>query len=388
MGHQSLKYLTADSGLNGGNNITSTVGNFNSFKDNRYVGVGISLQQYGALSLSTSQSSNWNQVVSTQQTRLSYGVTLRQVGLSVNYDRAVSVFTPEGLNTVSLAVNVPLSLAQNNGGLRAAYSKTDHSAATESLSYYGSGGPNNNLNYALSTSQQASSNFSSASVNVLHPWGYLGSSLSASNNASNQLGLSAGGGVVIHRGGVMLSPTLGNTFGILEVPHGEGIEVLGGFGARVNKNGYGVIQNLTPYYLNDIELNLNNASMNVEIDNTIQKVAPVEGSIVRLKFSSNAGKPVLIQLTRIAGEKVPIGASVFDEADQTVGSVGQGSRALLRLTKDKGRLKVIWGDLPAQRCEFDYQLDAKTPANANGFINLKVQCDKNGPAVAVSLATP
>lgn len=384
-GAQSMHYLTADAGLNYGNVASNAIGNFSSFKENRHLGLALGLDRYGYLSLSTSQSNSWNTSTTSQQTRLSYGVTVKQVGINLNFDHIANTGSLIASDTASISLNIPLSLAQSNGNVRAAYTKTEHQAATESVSYYSSVGENNRLNYSLSHSQQASAYSSSASLNYLHPWGYLGGSYTNGSDFQ-QTGLNAGGGLVLHSGGLILSPQLGETFGILEIPNGEGIEIIGGQNARVNQSGFGVIQYLTPYALNDIELNLNNAPLNIEIDNTVQKVAPVEGSIVRLKFNSTMGRPVLIHITRSEGESVPIGGSLLDEAEQVVGTIGQGSRALMRLKKDRGRLKVIWGDLPAQRCEFEYVLNAQTPTNANGFINLKVKCTKNGTALAVALA--
>jgi outer membrane usher protein len=66
---------------------------------------------------------------------------------------------------------------------------------------------------------------------------------------------------------------------------------------------------------------------------------------------------------------------VSDAAGNEVGTVGQGSRALVRVQKPKDRLKVVWGDKPEETCWLDYALDEKQTANASGFTNLKLRCD-------------
>ena len=58
-----------------------------------------------------------------------------------------------------------------------------------------------------------------------------------------------------------------------------------------------------------------------------------------------------------------------------VGTVGQGSRALVRAQTHKDRLKVVWGDKPDETCKLDNALDEKQTANASGFINLKLTCE-------------
>jgi outer membrane usher protein len=88
-------------------------------------------------------------------------------------------------------------------------------------------------------------------------------------------------------------------------------------------------------------------------------VAPVEGSIVRLKFNSTSGRPLLITLQASNGKPIPIGASVNDDQGLEMGTVGQGSRALVRVKKPKDRLTVVWGDKPEQSCFIEYALDEK-----------------------------
>jgi outer membrane usher protein len=185
--------------------------------------------------------------------------------------------------------------------------------------------------------------------------------------------LSASGGLVLHSGGVLLAPYLSETFGIVEVPKGEGLGVVGST-TRINSQGFGVVSNLSPYYMNEVQISLEEASTELEIETPTQRVAPVEGSIVRLKFNSTSGRPLLIVLQPSSGKRVPIGASVSDTQGLELGTVGQSSRALVRVKKPKDRLKVVWGDKPNETCFVDYDVDEKSKANANGFTNLKLPC--------------
>jgi len=169
------------------------------------------------------------------------------------------------------------------------------------------------------------------------------------------------------------------TFAIVEVPKGEGAGVLGST-ARINSSGFGVVPYLSPYYLNDVQISLEGAPTELEVDNANQKVAPVEGSIVRLKFNATSGRPLLIVLQASSGVRIPIGATVTDSLGNEVGTVGQGSRALVRVQTNKDRLKVVWGDKPEETCLVNYALDEKQKANASGFTNLKLKCEVAGVA--------
>ena len=94
--------------------------------------------------------------------------------------------------------------------------------------------------------------------------------MSQSNpGGSEQTSLSASGGLVVHSGGIILAPNLGTTFAIVEVPNGQGAGVLGS-AARVNSSGYGVVPNLSAYYMNDVQISLEGAPNELEVDNPNQ----------------------------------------------------------------------------------------------------------------------
>ena len=42
-----------------------------------------------------------------------------------------------------------------------------------------------------------------------------------------------------------------------------------------------------------------------------------------------------------------------------IGSVGQGSRIVMRVRKDEGRVSVRWGSKADQRCRIDYALSER-----------------------------
>jgi outer membrane usher protein len=174
----------------------------------------------------------------------------------------------------------------------------------------------------------------------------------------------------------------------VEVPKGEGAGVLGSQ-ARINRSGFAVVPNLSPYYLNDVQVTLEGASSEVEIDNASQKIAPVEGSIVRIKFNATTGKPLLLHLSTHQGVRIPIGGTVTDTAGHEVGTVGQGSRALIRVQKNADTLKVQWGDKPDQMCTTHYHIDTQSDTNVAGFTVLKLSCEFTMPVLnAQAQASP
>lgn len=368
VGMQSLKYTTPSAALNSGSNALFVN---DSFKNNAFVGMGLSMDQWGGISLGASQQRSW-QGVGSQQVRLGYSVGIRQISLGINLDHTTYTDKRAALDSVSVYASVPLNVGSTSVSVRASYNQHASADPTQSLSYSGYN-QENQLSYSLTQSQAGSYDASSASLNMPHRYGNLGASFSSSSAGSQQTGVSASGGLVVHSGGLILAPTLSDTFAIVEVPKGEGAGVLGS-PARINSSGFGVVPYLSPYYLNDVQISLEGAPTELEVDNASQKVAPVEGSIVRIQFNANSGRPLLIVLQPSTGARVPIGATVSDAAGNEVGTVGQGSRALVRVQKTTDRLKVVWGDKPDESCWVAYALNDKAVANATGFTNLKLTC--------------
>ena len=382
LGMQSQKYTTPSAALNIGNNALFAN---DSFKNNAFLGLGFSMGSWGGVSLGASQQRSWLGVGS-QQVRWGYSIGISRVNLGVNVDHTTYTDNRAALDSVSVFASIPLSFGPSLGSLRGSYNQYGNLEPNKSLSYSGYS-QENQLSYSLTQSQSGYADSSSASLNVPHRYGNLSASLSSSSGGSQQTGLSASGGLVVHSGGLILAPSLGDTFAIVEVPKGEGAGVLGST-ARVNSGGFGVVPYLSPYYLNDVQISLEGAPTELEVDNASQKVAPVEGSIVRLKFNATSGRPLLIVLQPSNGARVPIGSTVSDAAGNDVGTVGQGSRALVRVQKNKDRLKVVWGDKPDETCWLDYALDEKQTANASGFTNLKLRCEVAGGKEATAQTVP
>ena len=229
------------------------------------------------------------------------------------------------------------------------------------------------VNYNLNHSNNGATSQTGASVSLQHPWGFLGGSLST-GAGRQQTGLSAGGSIVGHSGGLVLAPSVGETFAIVEVPKGEGTS-LQGSRSSINRSGFGVVPHLSPYAMNDVQISLEGASNQLEVDNPSQRVAPVSGSIVRLKFNSSTGWPLLVTFERANKARVPIGASISDSTGRGLGIVGQGNRGIIRVQKPQDRLRIVWGDQAGEQCFADYLLAGPQQTNASGLTPLKLICE-------------
>ena len=369
LSYQTEKFVSPNTGL--GQLSSTSAGAAASFESSSYLGLSLNMGSYGGLYANARRQTNWNQSAAPEQYSLGYNLFRNSMFFSANLDRSSGGFAGASVDTVRLSISVPLDIGSNKGWLAASASQQGNYGVAQSINYNGNS-EDNSLSYGLSHSGQDGQSSSGGSVGYQHPYGFAGLSLSTGNNFS-QTGLGLSGSLVAHRGGLTLAPPVGDTFAIVEVPNGEGARV-NGSNAQVGASGYGVVSYLSPYSFNDVALNLENAPMDLEVDTASQRVAPLDGSIVLLRFKANRGRPLLLQLTLDKGGRLPLGASVLDAQDQEVGQVGQASKAVVRVKGDAGRLTVVWGDKPEQRCTLDYQLSAKNVANASGMTPLALTC--------------
>jgi outer membrane usher protein len=84
--NQSRTYTTPSTGLTGG---AATLFANDSFKSNRFIGLGVSLNRWGGVNVSASQQRTWQNAI-TQQLRLGYANNLGLINFSVNLDHATS----------------------------------------------------------------------------------------------------------------------------------------------------------------------------------------------------------------------------------------------------------------------------------------------------------
>jgi outer membrane usher protein len=371
---QSLGYVAPITALSG-----SGADPYNPLNPKSTLGLSIvlSMGQRGVLNLGVTEQNTWTDNTQTHQYRLSYSVNLQRLSLSFNVDKLTYIDGRAPVDSFGVSAAVPLGVGAFNNNVRLSHNQTGTNQPSQILSVSGYGAESG-VNYSLSQSQSGDISSTSASVGTQHRYGSLSASVSQSNpGGSEQTSLSASGGLVVHSGGIILAPNLGTTFAIVEVPNGQGAGVLGS-AARVNSSGYGVVPNLSAYYMNDVQISLEGAPNELEVDNPNQKVAPVEGSIVRLTYKATTGRPIFITLQTSTGVRLPIGSTVTDSQGNEVGTVGQGSRAMVRMQTMKDQLKVVWGDKPGETCLVNFALDATTKANANGFTQLKLRCEVVG----------
>lgn len=312
---------------------------------------------WGSLYLSASMESYWNGDKGyNKQYQLGYSTTVGRVNYGISVARSTSA---DGQDQTTWYLSFSLPLWENRQSrapyLNMRYNQDSEGGKGEQATLSGSPGDNNKYSYNLTA---AHDNHAGSSGSVSGGW--QGSVAMANagyskgrNYSSASVGLS--GAMVAHSGGITLTPYNSDTYALIEAQGAEGAKISGYGGAEIDSAGYALYPSLSPYQMNHIAIDPAGSPLDVEFESTAENVAPRAGAVVKVKFKTRSGTPVLIA-SSYAGEPVPFGAEVFNENNEYVGAVTQGGIIYARVAQTKGKLLVKWGEDPAARCQVSYML--------------------------------
>ncbi|OMG72839.1 fimbria/pilus outer membrane usher protein [Burkholderia ubonensis] len=330
----------------------------------------------GQLSVTASASTYWNRPGSDVNYSVGYNNAFRNISYSLSATRQRSA--DGGMSTLYY-VGVTIPLGRTRPVMMSTNFTHDSLGRTRVQSgLSGSLGTDNNLSYGVNIDHASGSGSSSTEggANMTYRARFAEMNASVGVNANYQQGsVGVRGAVVAHPGGVTLSQPLSETFGIVEAPGAAGARVSNVSGVRVDGRGYAIVPYLTPYNLNTVEIDPKGLSMDVELKETSQQVAPRAGAVPLLRFATEIGRSALIRARRADGKPLPFGAAVYNLTGKQLGTVGQASRIFARGLEDHGSLTVKWGDDGVSNCQIAYDLPvAKTERRAAGFQTIAGTC--------------
>lgn len=311
---------------------------------------------WGNFYASASLEKYWNDEENyDKQYQVGYSNNYKRISYSLNISRTR---TDDGKNQTNWFLNFTLPLWESRETrspyLSLRYNQDDNGGKGEQALISGGFGENNKYNYNISASHDNSSG-SSGSFGA--SWQGRAASVNGSYSTgrdyhSTSLGMN--GTLIAHKGGITLTPFNSDTYALIEAKGASGATVAGYAGAVVDQNGYALFPSLTPYKMNKIAIDPAGSPLNVEFENTSLDVAPRAGAVVKVKFKTRKGIPILIT-SSFGGGVIPFGADVFDEKNNYIGAVAQGGMIYARVSEEKGTLQVKWGDDLNSRCYVSYQ---------------------------------
>mgnify|MGYP003608437168 CR=1 FL=1 len=133
---------------------------------------------------------------------------------------------------------------------------------------------------------------------------------------------------------------------------------------------------LNAYEINEIDIDPKGISRDIELLSTSQRVAPLEGAVVVLKYWSQKGYPLLINTTSPGGKPLPFGAEVIDSEGNSIGFLGQSGKVYVRTQKENDSLTVRWGSQQQQQCRLDYHITSAQlqMSKKTGMVNTSGTC--------------
>lgn len=329
---------------------------------------------WGQLYINGSLQDYWNGRGRDKQYQLGYSNSYRSITYGLSVARSQSGFG-QAQNSFLLNISLPLGRRDNAGTpqLRLGLAHDSNGAANQQATISGNLGAANQFSYGLSA-MNANRNGASGSANGQYrsQSALISGAYSAGKGyRSASAGLS--GTVVGHAGGISLSSYGSETFALVEAKGAEGAGVSSYPGVAVDAHGYALVPYLSPYQLNEISLDPKGAASDVELEETTRKVAPNSGALVKVKYATRKGTPILIE-TASAGAPAPFGAEVLDSGGSVIGAVGQGGVVYARVGQDKGQLRVRWGNDGDTQCSLSYRLMPQKKGAQPALQRFQVPC--------------
>nr|WP_243441098.1 fimbria/pilus outer membrane usher protein [Providencia alcalifaciens] len=282
-------------------------------------------------------SSYWNRSGVEKQYQLNYTNQYDRVSYGVSFMRVYSDNTQRSQDDrVSLNVNFPLYFGDNHyTTITSNTTFNNDKFGSSQVGANGSFDADNNWTYGLNTSVEngGSSNFA---LNT----GYQTPVVTTNANYSQgqgyrQYGASANGSMIVHSGGVTLSPNTSSTIALIEAKGAEGASVMGSHNTKIDSRGYAVAPYVRPYRINNIDLDPKGSPEDIVFSSTTAQVVPYEGSVVKVVFDTKIEKNEVYNVIRAGNKTLPFGANVVDSKGDYIGIVGQGGTVFISNNESK-----------------------------------------------------
>ncbi|MCJ9711445.1 fimbria/pilus outer membrane usher protein, partial [Bordetella hinzii] len=208
-------------------------------------------------------------------------------------------------------------------------------------------------------------------ANYLGRYGQIAGALNRQQHGT-QVAVNGSGGIVAHGGGVTLGQLLPDSIGLIDAREAGGAQISNMSNASLNSKGYGLVP-LSPYSLNEVQLSPESLSLDVELQSTVEEAIPRAGAVVPLVFKTRRERSALLVIDESYRARLPFGSPITDGAGNTLGTAGQGGRALLRGLPEDGQLEARLND--GAVCRMPYNLNDKSGTGEGGLPVIAMQCE-------------
>lgn len=317
----------------------------------------------GSIYVTGSAIDYWNRNGTDVQFQAGYNNTFHRISYTLSATRTRDAFSRIS-NQVFASFTLPLGDGMHAPNFGGNFTHDSSGHMLDQATINGTLGVDNQFSYGATASHDngeggggSGGNAGTIYAGYRSPFAQFNGSV-GSGNGYSQASLGISGAVVAHPGGITFGQPMGDTVAIVDAKDAAGARVVNAAGVRVDRFGYALVPYMTPFGLNTIQIDPKGLPLDVQLDATSAQVAPHAGAVVMVKFKTMEGRTIVLRIRQSNGQPIPFGADIVDQANNPVGVVGQGGRALVRGAKDSGRLDVQWKleDDSAVSCGFSYHL--------------------------------
>ncbi|MEK7892470.1 fimbria/pilus outer membrane usher protein [Burkholderia contaminans] len=316
--------------------------------------LGGAAREYGSVYLNVTHQTFWGRPGVSRSVSVGYGGNWKQLSYNLNLSQTRDTrFSGANNSQVMLTMSMPLGSKLRSPR---AYTNVSHDGGGRINVQSGLNGfISDEMSYAIQTGYATTTRNATGGASITGDMdvGQLNASVNvAKDYQSGSIG--ATGALVLHRGGINLSRSVGDTFALLKADGLKGTNLKTDGGTPFGRNGYAVATYAQPYRLNNLSLDTRDLGADVELDDTVKQVVPRRGAIVRATFTGYHGQRAQFALQQGDGTPVPFGASVEDaQTGRHLGIADPNGNAFVLLSQDQGTLTVKW---KSGRCQAPYAL--------------------------------
>ncbi|MFC3814981.1 fimbria/pilus outer membrane usher protein [Lysobacter sp. GCM10012299] len=311
---------------------------------------------WGRMFVSGSSRRYWNRPSTDTLYQMGYSGSRRGVNFSVSLGRAFQ-HNAGKFSEVMFSITVPLfgSGSTHSNYLSGWVSSRSQSGGQAQVEVSGAAGSRRQINYNVFSSRQFLRTGAPATFGLSAGYqGSIGNVYGGISGGSDswQANLNGAGGLLIHDDGVIFGQTLGETVALVSAEGAGGVQIENADGARINSRGFGLVPYLSPYVRNQVLLDPEGSSPDLQLESSNHEVIPAAGAVVRIHVKTSRARSALLRVHYLNGAALPFGAEVRDVADgRTLGFVGQGGTAFLRGVERVKRVRIVLGK--GRACEVE-----------------------------------
>lgn len=341
--------------------------------------------KYGSIYATANYQSYWNTAKSTKNYQVGYSNNNRYFGYNISWNLVdSSTFSDEKNNTISASISMPMSafFGRKVGGAKEVYSNSsyvhnDKGGSAYSTSLNGQLLEDSQLSYSMSIGHnEETGSFGGGAMSLATRYGTGGISYDfAEGGDSSSFGYSMMGSMILHRNGLTLGQSLGDTNILIDANGAKDVKVENSRNIKTDSRGYAIVPYAENYRVNRVALVADSLDDRTEILTSALNVVPMRGALIKANFDSRIGHRALIKFTRGDG-LVPYGSTVNEQNQKVSSLVGANGQTFLSGLADQGVLDVRWGEGEGESCQANY--DLKEVDLSQPMIQLSLVCHPVG----------